>query len=77
MHKTTDEAAKRPGDPRFLSPGPHEPDPNPGDTPGPGIMPPVPPAPRPGDPPPSPRPVPGGPTQPPVAPPSPPTMDFD
>jgi hypothetical protein len=61
-------------DPRLTSPGPYEPDPHPGDTPGPGIMPPVPPSPRTGDPPPSPRPGPGIPTQPPVQPPEPPRL---
>src|SRR5262245_61784894 len=34
------QAQCRRSDPRQTSPGPHEPNPNPGDTPGPGIMPP-------------------------------------
>src|SRR5205085_11522700 len=76
-------------DPQFVSPGPTSPyanqpegDPGtrPGENPGPGIMPPVPPAPRPGDPHPEPA-LPGpstppgpAPTQPPIPPTSPPTM---
>jgi hypothetical protein len=69
--------------PQVMIPGPSDVFPGqpgqPGDNPGPGIMPPVPGAPHPGDPPPNPS-VPGpatpqpSPTQPPAAPPNPPTM---
>ena len=63
--------------PQYTSPGPVEPNPRPGDNPGPGIMPPVPGSPEPGEPTPS-HPLPGqpSPTQPPAPPPggNPPTM---
>jgi hypothetical protein len=78
-------------DPQFINPGPTPPfatgplpgPREPGDNPGPGIMPPVPEPPRPGDPPPEPTfprpstPTPSPqppPTQPPVNPPNPPSM---